>query len=862
MLTETTSASATPRGTVKVTTSLGAVRYRNPASGWTDVDLTLVRRPDGSVAPRAQRNGLVLSGGGTDVSTVASIAFEGLPVSVGWSGRLPVPVLDGTKATYPSVRPGIDLVVEATRSSFSTVLVVRDRAAVAQLDTLATPIRYGSLVAAPEPDGQTALKRADGSVVVRIPEPRMWDSSRFPGTDVSTRDRVMPVRYGARGAVGELTVEPVRSLLDDPATVFPVMIDPSPDPAPEPNYDAFIQEGYASDQSGSTELRIGTYDGSNVAQSLMSFWEMGFLHGTKVVSASLFIYNKYSWTCLNRSWSAYRTNYVGTANRWSNPPVWSTKQDTYDKSHGYDGSNGPNCARATVEMNVKEAFQATANSASTNTVNLGLRATNEADTTYWKKFESSEATHSPYVELEYDRKPAAPTIATYLGLDCTGACGNPATVHTVTPALRVNTSDPDGGTLKTVFDVRAAASASATQLATNAASGGQSTTSGQVAQWTVPAGVLAHGTTSYWRAQTTDEYGFAGNWSAWMALTIDTAPPATPSVTSTAYPPSAWGSTVGTAGTTFTLVGGADVASFSWTSDGDSSARAGTVPATGTTTRTGLLTYVTDRDMVHTLHVKALDSAGNVSGTYDHQFWVSPIADRCFHWRLDEASGTTAADSGKTDCSTAATGTEQPGTLAGSVAFGPGHDAGNGASFTGPGTISTNAPTVDTNKSFTVTAWVNPSNLSLGNQTIASEDGTTASRFQLRYDGATNRWCFSMQATDSATAPVSACATGMVYDDEGNTHEPQVGVWVHLAGVYNSATNVLQIHVMGNPESCSGEKVETAFAASAWPTTGSFVIGRARAAGAVAESWRGGVDEVYVYPIALSTTKICQLAAS
>lgn len=187
----------------------------------------------------------------------------------------------------------------------------------------------------------------------------------------------------------------------------------------------------------------------------------------------------------------------------------------------------------------------------------------------------------------------------------------------------------------------------------------------------------------------------------------------------------------------------------------------------------------------------------------------------------------------------------------------------NNAIILNGGQVSMGQPVLDSNTSFSVAAWVKPTALVAGDQTVLSQDGTSSSRFQLHYDAQPNAgaggWCFSMRATDSTAAPVSACATGTVPDDEGNTHQPQDNVWVHLAGVYNATTGRLQVHVMGNPSLCSGEMVEQPFA-GVWPTTGSFVIGRAWA-GIGAESWRGSVDEVRAYPTALTSAQICQLAS-
>jgi len=67
---ETAQTWALPDGTFKTSVALAPVRTQDTAGRWVDVDLTLVRRPDGSVAPRAQSGRLWLSGArpsGSDV---------------------------------------------------------------------------------------------------------------------------------------------------------------------------------------------------------------------------------------------------------------------------------------------------------------------------------------------------------------------------------------------------------------------------------------------------------------------------------------------------------------------------------------------------------------------------------------------------------------------------------------------------------------------------------------------------------------------------------------------------------------------------------------------------------------------------
>jgi hypothetical protein len=251
---------------------------------------------------------------------------------------------------------------------------------------------------------------------------------------------------------------------------------------------------------------------------------------------------------------------------------------------------------------------------------------------------------------------------------------------------------------------------------------------------------------------------------------------------------------------------------------------------------------------------------------YDHQFWVTPLANRCWNWRLNEASGTSAADSGNTNAADplcapiGSTVVAMPGTLSGSVAFAPGQ-SGNGASFTGSGgQIKTTGPVLDTTKSFTVTAWVRlPSTWTpaAGSyQTVVSQSGVNASRFSLRYDkdanGGAGGWCFSLRGADSsATTPISACATGAV----GDSSPPAAGQWVHLAGVYDQPSGTITVHVMGNQDACNGESVAAPFTGGSWSATDPFMIGSAKGGGSF--NWLGDIDGVYAWQRALAAYEVC-----
>jgi hypothetical protein len=137
----------------------------------------------------------------------------------------------------------VDLLVRARVSGFVHMLVVRSRAAAAN-PALRT-VRYGltgkGLSLRQRPDGTLAgVDDTDAALVTSGPAV-MWDSAAAARADagsshtamtgahrlaVETPDGVRGRHVGMRLAGGQLEITPSRQLLEDPATVFPVLIDP------------------------------------------------------------------------------------------------------------------------------------------------------------------------------------------------------------------------------------------------------------------------------------------------------------------------------------------------------------------------------------------------------------------------------------------------------------------------------------------------------------------------------------------------------------------------------------------------------------------------------------------------------------
>ncbi|HEU4947024.1 MAG TPA: hypothetical protein VFT31_07710, partial [Kribbella sp.] len=118
-----------PDGTMTTEASFAPVRFKDSHGGWRDIDLNLQQGVDGTVAPRGHQFDLRLGRRNSTAGQVFASVQAGAGRQVEWVApwALPAPALDGTKATYAEVQPGVDLVLDARRSGFEQDLVVKQR---------------------------------------------------------------------------------------------------------------------------------------------------------------------------------------------------------------------------------------------------------------------------------------------------------------------------------------------------------------------------------------------------------------------------------------------------------------------------------------------------------------------------------------------------------------------------------------------------------------------------------------------------------------------------------------------------------------------------------------------------------------
>lgn len=598
---ETTQVFANPDGTLTQEQAQAPVRVRLSDNTWVPVDLTLQRRADGMIVPKAHPRGLTFSGAasGGGEHEVASLGTGADRTGLAWQGALPEPVLDGRTVTYPEVRPGVDLVFHAHSTGYEQHVVVKDRAGLAHVRALKLPLNTGKLTVAHDGMGGVVFKNPRGGQVGRAQTPLMWDAKVSPLSGEHVNHAPVALRTTASGGRTVMELTPDKAFLARPDLTFPVTIDPPT--SLSPSFDAFVQNTYSSDQSGSADLKLGYSNdgGTFYARSYLRFNTSGF-GGSRIITAKLRLWNYHSWSCTAASWEAWRTDPVDSSVRWTNQPTARAKVGTSTETRGYNSS----CGDGYVYVEVGGALQHSADN-NLSSASVMLRATSESSTAGWKRFDSAEGSHPPLLTITYNSAPSAPSALAVA--PCYTTCGSGARTSSLRPTLSAKLADANAGqTLQAEFVVRNKAT-QAVVSSSGLRSGSPAWTNGSTASWQVPVD-LVNGSQYEWQVRGKDPWNYGG-WTAWTPLTVDTDKPGVPFVSATIYVNDGQPHGGASQSDTFTFTpasGSTDLAAFVYKFDYDSAAT--TVAATGAKSVT-----LAPRDGHRTLTVQAKDSAGNLS---------------------------------------------------------------------------------------------------------------------------------------------------------------------------------------------------------------------------------------------------------
>ncbi len=585
--TEESQVFSNPDGTWTSESAPEPVRVQDGHGGWHGIDTTLVAR-DGGFAPAWAASDLVLSAGGD--RTFAQLTAKGHHLGWRWTQDLPAPVVKGNTATYQGVAPGDgDLVVTATSTGFSYDVVLH-QAPTAPV-VLTSPVDTdGAQIEQTSADG-VAISTAAGATVAAAPHPMMWDAQvDTDGEPVNVHSVATQVAATASG--GRVSLSPDQGFLTDPATVYPVTVDPSF--TTYTTGDMWLENvDNTSAMPGTEFLKAGSQDGgTHKFRTYLDFKDSdatGRWDGTHVTSATLRFWNYSSGSCAA---GAVRASMVtegwATSNlTWGHQPTVSgSLYDDYAAAHG-----ATNCDPDDADFNVTKIVDAWAHG----TANYGIRikAVDETSTNTYREYRSVNydvhPAWRPKLMVTYNRYPGTASGLTTTPVTTYAPVGGTSASYTndTTPKFTARATDPDGGTVQLKFEVRASASPTAALLGT--------CTTGFVAAGSNAScslgAALADDQTVAVRAKAYDGKDWAGGslgdaagWSGWSAVTIAAGKPQQPVIGCPGYANGSWTQTPPAADVTCTVTAtgtGATAAAYIDTQLGD-----GTVTRTKVTQST------------------------------------------------------------------------------------------------------------------------------------------------------------------------------------------------------------------------------------------------------------------------------------
>jgi hypothetical protein len=571
---------ANPDGTFTLTQSATPQRAQADDGSWRPVDVTLERRADGAITPKAAVVDLAFSGGGSD--DLVRLGVGASSMTLDWPGPLPEPVLEGATATYLEVLDGVDLKMTATAEGYREVLVVKsaDAAANPALEQIRLAVSSQGLDVVPGAGGGLQALDEHGNPVFKGPAGQMWDSAGDSGVesqltssaatesgepadgDAGTdgddlahpgegdNSAILPVQV----AGGAVTVEPDLSLLRGQETVYPVYIDPpvglgaSERSVISSDGDRFWQ--FDGDYGvGKCGYADGYTCGGGYVNRMLFEFAPTKLAGKHVLDATFRAYETWSFNCQPYWVDLERTDNISESTRWPGPKQLDQMGDRF-VSAGRGTNCDPDQPDSWIEFNdnPEEPDENLANTVRAfadgkiSRMTFMLRAKDESEPRAWKRFDDSAE-----LQVNYLHKPGVPTeVGLIPGSGTTGMCNtgesNPLIVTRTDPKVlaRVQTLvQPKVGeetaSLQAEFEIERKSGTSWVKTMSDYRPKPGWDTDGTLEGMRTPA--LTDATLYRYKARTQSHWTYAGKagdlfspYSAWCYFKVDSTAPKAPQI--------------------------------------------------------------------------------------------------------------------------------------------------------------------------------------------------------------------------------------------------------------------------------------------------------------------------------------------
>lgn len=460
--TEVSQTFAEPTGALTVSTSVVPQRAKGFDGSWQSIDTSLRRLGD-RLVPAAAASKVWFSTGGD--GPFATMTVQGRTMTMSWPGTLPAPVVEGDTATYPEVVPDVDLVLRATDTGFSHLLVVKSARGAADPRVRRGGYRIGGDVTVESTVDGGLAARAGGVTVASAVAPQMWEAEEhlsakelaLMGAEPQPK-RVRGVAAEANG--GQLILVPDASLLDGGR--FPITVDPLWNPgqgqwayATSNNTNAPMSDGKiaAGDPSPAAPiLRSGDDTTGRLNRSFMRF-DIGTVAFKQILDANISGRVDHTWKCGSpRPNYFYRTAGIGATPRqgWPGPQlqVLLGNNNVYANEDACNDANMPFEVFSGTLINDLQAFANGGNSF----YYVGICACSdgggggEGIQERWMRYFLNDFR----LNIAYNTKPNMPDQLTVDNKPCVSGTNRPA-IKTATPTLRAHLYDGDGDTMNAWF---------------------------------------------------------------------------------------------------------------------------------------------------------------------------------------------------------------------------------------------------------------------------------------------------------------------------------------------------------------------------------------------------------------------------